>query len=76
MDKARVLLVGCGGIGTMAALNLERGGRASVTAVLRSNYTAVKESGFTIQSVDHGEVKGFRPSESMSVYLVTSDNSF
>ena len=64
MDKARVLIVGCGGIGTMAALNLETGGRAVVTAVLRSNYAAVKESGFTIYSVDHGEVKGFRPSES------------
>ncbi|CAM1505628.1 Fc.00g112650.m01.CDS01 [Cosmosporella sp. VM-42] len=47
----------------MAALNLETGGQAAVTAVLRSNYAAVKESGFTIHSVDHGEVKGFRPSE-------------
>ncbi|KAH6896980.1 6-phosphogluconate dehydrogenase [Thelonectria olida] len=63
MDKARVLLVGSGGIGTMAALNLEYGGRASVTAVLRSNYNAVKESGFTIHSVDHGEIVGFRPTE-------------
>lgn len=64
MTKARVLIVGSGGIGTMAVLNLERGGLASVTAVLRSNYDAVMESGFTIHSVDHGEVVGFRPSES------------
>ncbi|KAF7548096.1 hypothetical protein G7046_g8794 [Stylonectria norvegica] len=63
MEKARVLLVGSGGIGTMASLNLERGGQASVTAVLRSSYKTVKEAGFTIHSVDHGEVTGFRPSE-------------
>ncbi|KAM6526760.1 hypothetical protein FSOLCH5_002846 [Fusarium solani] len=56
MDKARILLVGCGGIGCMAALNLEYGGRAAVTAVLRSSYQIVKESGFTINSVDHGQV--------------------
>ncbi|KAJ5979321.1 hypothetical protein N7501_002663 [Penicillium viridicatum] len=37
--KAQVLLVGCGGVGTIAALNLETGGHAAVTAVLRSNYS-------------------------------------
>jgi len=63
-DKARVLLVGSGGIGTITALNLERGGLASVTAVLRSNYNVVKEQGFTIDSCDHGSVQGWRPSES------------
>ncbi|KFA46049.1 hypothetical protein S40293_07454 [Stachybotrys chartarum IBT 40293] len=52
-DKARVLLVGSGGIGTIAALNLEAGGRASVSAVLRSSYNVVAESGFTIESIDH-----------------------
>lgn len=66
MDKARILLVGCGGIGCMAALNLEYGGRAAVTAVLRSSYQYVKQSGFTINSVDHGKVRGFRPTESMT----------
>ncbi|KAF4970125.1 hypothetical protein FZEAL_10108 [Fusarium zealandicum] len=66
MDKARILLVGCGGIGCMAALNLEYGGRAAVTAVLRSSYRTVKESGFTINSVDHGQVRGFRPTEILS----------
>ncbi|KAJ4268469.1 hypothetical protein NW762_002532 [Fusarium torreyae] len=66
MDKARILLVGCGGIGCMAALNLEFGGQAQVTAVLRSSYQIVKEHGFTINSVDHGEVRGFRPTEIVS----------
>jgi ketopantoate reductase len=63
-SKANVLLVGCGGIGTISALNLELGGRAAVTAVLRSNYEAVKEKGFNIKSIDHGVVSGFRPSTS------------
>ena len=60
-DKASVLLIGCGGIGTVGALNLEIGGLASVTAVLRSNYDAVVKKGFTIDSIDHGKVEGFRP---------------
>lgn len=64
-DKARVLLVGCGAIGAVAALNLERGGRAAVTAVLRSSYSVVKEVGFTINSLEHGEIRDWRPTESM-----------
>ncbi|KIW87223.1 uncharacterized protein Z519_12126 [Cladophialophora bantiana CBS 173.52] len=61
--KARVLLVGSGGIGTMTALNLEQGGLAAVAAVLRSNYAVVKERGFTIDSCDHGKFAGWKPSE-------------
>lgn len=59
--KANVLLVGSGGVGTMAAYNIEAGGLGTVTAVLRSNYEAVKQDGFTITSLDHGYIKGWRP---------------
>ncbi|KAF9893678.1 hypothetical protein FE257_009846 [Aspergillus nanangensis] len=45
----------------MAALNLQYGGKASVTAILRSNYNHVTKHGFNIRSIDHGVVKGFRP---------------
>lgn len=62
-QKVKVLLVGAGGIGTMTALNLEQGGLASVTAVLRSNYAVVKEKGFTIDSCDHGKIDSWRPSQ-------------
>ncbi|KAL2880516.1 hypothetical protein SGCOL_004237 [Colletotrichum sp. CLE4] len=62
-DKARVLLVGCGGIGTIAALNLEAGGLARVTAVLRSNFGIVNRNGFTIHSCEHGDKEGWRPTE-------------
>lgn len=61
MSKANVLLVGCGGIGAISALNLQSGGKATVTAVLRSNYEHVKSHGLHIQSVDHGVVESFRP---------------
>lgn len=55
--------MGSGGIGTIAALNIENGGLASVTAILRSNYSIVKEKGFTIDSCDHGHFDSWRPSE-------------
>ncbi|KAJ6073405.1 6-phosphogluconate dehydrogenase [Penicillium canescens] len=48
-SKSRVLLVGGGSIGTVTALNLELGLLASVTAVLRSNYTHVHDHGFIIK---------------------------
>lgn len=62
--KANVLLIGSGGVGTMGAYALEKGGKASVTAVLRSNYSVVKEQGFTIDSLEHGKVKDWRPTTS------------
>ncbi|RKK27125.1 hypothetical protein BFJ68_g16536 [Fusarium oxysporum] len=61
-QPVRVLIVGGGGVGTIAAYNLEKGGLATVTMVLRSNYAAVKENGFQIESCDHGTIKEWRPS--------------
>lgn len=59
--KVRVLVVGCGGIGTVAALNLHLGGACHVTMVLRSSYQKVLEHGFRIDSFDHGIIEGWRP---------------
>lgn len=73
--KARVLLVGAGGVGAIAALNLEEGGRATVTAVLRSSFRIVSEEGYQIDSVDHGILSGWRPSEGI-VNLVCPIPSF
>lgn len=56
-----VCLIGAGGVGTIAAYVLEKSQRCRVTAVLRSNYAVVKEQGFDIDSVDHGEVRGWKP---------------
>lgn len=66
-SKANVLLVGSGGVGTIAAYNLEVGGLASVTAVLRSNHQAVKQNGFSITSLEFGYIKGWRPSNSTNI---------
>ena len=66
--KSNVLIVGSGGVGTMAAYALEKGGKASVAAVLRSNYSAVEKDGFQIKSLDHGEIQGWRPTESESIH--------
>lgn len=63
-SKVRVLVVGTGGVGTMACVALEQSGRAIVTAVLRSNYEQVKNHGFEIDSCDHGKLFGWRPSNS------------
>lgn len=62
--KSKVLLIGCGAVGTMAAYALETGGRAEVTAILRSNYEEVQANGFRIDSIEHGrDIRGFRPSK-------------
>ncbi|KAL2826632.1 ApbA-domain-containing protein [Aspergillus cavernicola] len=61
MAKSRVLVVGTGGIGTMAAYALEKGGLAEATAVMRSNYDAAIKNGIDIDSVQWGQVKAWRP---------------
>jgi ketopantoate reductase len=67
--KVNVLLLGGGAVGTIAALNIESGGLGNVTAVLRSNYAAVKENGYTIRSIDHGNFEGWRPSQGKLIYV-------
>lgn len=62
--KANILLVGAGGVGTLAAYNLELGGKAAVTAVLRSNHDHVVKNGFNIKSVNYGKVSNWKPSTS------------
>ncbi|KAI1271315.1 putative 2-dehydropantoate 2-reductase [Xylaria sp. FL0933] len=60
--KARVLIVGSGGVGTMAAYALEKGGKADVTVVCRSNYAHMNTYGIDIDSVDHGHrIMHWRP---------------
>lgn len=62
MDKKNILLVGSGGVGTIAAFTLESSGLAQVTSVVRSDYDKVVNSGYYIDSVDHGIVENWRPS--------------
>lgn len=60
----------------MAAYALEQGGKTCVTSVLRSNYEVVKEQGFNINSLQHGQVKGWRPSHSKQDLLLQHSTVF
>lgn len=71
-EKARILIVGTGGIGTVSAYSLEKGGKAEVTAVMRSNYAAAVKNGIDIDSVQYGQIKGWNPTASM--FSPTHDN--
>jgi 2-dehydropantoate 2-reductase len=63
-NKARVLLIGSGSVGTIAAHALEAGRKAAVSIVCRSNYDVVKREGFSIDSIEHGrDITNFRPTE-------------
>jgi hypothetical protein len=63
--KCNVLVLGGGAVGAIAAVNLEVGGLAEVTAVLRSNFKAVEENGYIIESIDHGRLAAWRPTKGM-----------
>lgn len=60
-EKKTVLIIGGGSVGAIAAVNLQVGGLAAVTVVLRSNYDVVQEKGYQIESCDHGVLKSFKP---------------
>lgn len=61
MSKPKVLVVGSGGVGTIAALALTLNGKAEVTLVVRSLYQQVIDEGFQISSVTYGEFANWRP---------------
>ncbi|ODV97379.1 hypothetical protein PACTADRAFT_49102 [Pachysolen tannophilus NRRL Y-2460] len=61
-SKSKVLLIGSGGVGTIASYVLESNGKAEVTSVIRSDYQLVLDSGYQIKSIDYGEINNFRPS--------------
>lgn len=56
----KVLLIGIGGVGSIAAHTLMENG-AIVTAVARSSYDALSKEGLTIESCDYGTVENFKP---------------
>lgn len=63
MTQYKVLLVGSGGVGTVASVALEKSGEAQVTSVLRRDYDHVVKNGFRIESPDYGHLEGWRPSK-------------
>jgi ketopantoate reductase len=71
-DKSNICLIGSGGVGTIAAVVLEKSGRANVTTVLRSRYEIVKEKGWDIDSVDHGVLRGWKPNRGITVEFLSN----
>lgn len=57
----KVLSIGLGGVGTVAAYTLNLNEDVEVTAVIRSDYDVVVSTGYSIDSVDYGTVTGYRP---------------
>lgn len=68
--------MGSGGVGTIAAVVLEKSGRARVTVVLRSSYEVVNEKGFDIESVDHGDLMGWKPERGELRFLLHFETFF
>lgn len=60
-SKPKVLVVGSGGVGTIAALALTVNNKAEVTLVVRSAYDKVVNEGYTIKSVTYGTHEHWRP---------------
>ncbi|KAM9931262.1 hypothetical protein OXX80_009079 [Metschnikowia pulcherrima] len=58
----KVLLIGSGGVGTIAAYTLDLCKDIEVTTVVRSDYDTVVENGYKIESVDYGDIACYRPS--------------
>lgn len=61
MSKAKVLLIGMGGVGSIASYTLKRNGLAEVTVVARSSYDILTTKGFRLESCDYGVVEGYKP---------------
>ncbi|KAL4959578.1 ketopantoate reductase family protein [Aspergillus stella-maris] len=59
--RHEICLIGSGGVGTIASLVLTKSALARVTVVLRSKYSYVSEHGWDIESVDHGQISGWKP---------------
>ncbi|ETS80658.1 hypothetical protein PFICI_08187 [Pestalotiopsis fici W106-1] len=58
-SKARVLIIGTGGVGTMTIYALEIGAKAEATAALRSSHEAIMKNVTSIDSLEHGQgIKG------------------
>lgn len=71
-SPSKVLLVGGGGIGVIAALSLEANAQVDVTIALRSNYNTVVGKGYDITSCDHGELRGWRPAQGLFLGTASS----
>lgn len=61
MSKFNVLLIGTGGVGTVVACGIDFAGKSNLSIVVRRDYSKVIETGYNIESIDYGSVKGWKP---------------
>lgn len=61
MILPKSLIIGTGGVGTIVAYAIKYKGKATVSAVVRSDYEKVKKNGWKINSCDYGNVDGWKP---------------
>ncbi|KAG7731809.1 hypothetical protein KL948_002742 [Ogataea haglerorum] len=66
MSKTKVLLVGSGALGIVAAYTLEYNGFAEVTVVVRSGYRKASTEGYKIDSVQFGSIDHWKPMKMVS----------
>lgn len=57
----KVLVIGSGGVGAIAALSLSINGKCDVTLVVRSDYDHVTSTGYNINSVTYGTYPNWKP---------------
>lgn len=57
----KVLVVGSGGVGAIAALALNLNKEVETTLVVRSDYDHVMKHGYKIQSVTYGNIENWKP---------------
>lgn len=57
----KVLVVGSGGVGAVAALSLTLNGKCETTLVVRSDHDKVVAEGYTFRSVTYGNFDNWRP---------------
>lgn len=61
MSLPKVLVVGSGGVGSIAALSLTLNEKCTVTLVVRSSYQKAVDQGFQISSTTYGKLSNWRP---------------
>lgn len=57
----RIILIGAGGVGVVAALSLCYKGLSNVSLAIRSDYEVVEKEGYKIKSCDYGELESWKP---------------
>ncbi|GMG25531.1 unnamed protein product [Ambrosiozyma monospora] len=60
-SENNVLIIGTGGVGTIVAYGIHFTGKSNLSVVVRRDYQRVSKEGYKINSVDYGEIKGWKP---------------